>query len=309
MLIGKGGSSQVWHPPRKDRVIEKKYRGNTNFVQRLTNEDLTEILHGQHARSVFDPTNRMSNPLVALYNRPKKKYSEIRPYRNDDLNRFLAANRDHNNLGLFCKTAANLHGIMKGLTILHQYGWIHHDIKLDNILYNQDPWRLYLIDWSMSVPFAQVYHDSFRCWFSANHPSNPPEYKSYAAHKHGYKLIDNDFATDYAQNILVFTLLKIQPRYMEMLNAAHDKIKHRFDRKGFLKRIAPKVDVFGLGVVLAQCYLVMAYAMLYDKPVHKKLIRLIRGMTHPDPTRRWTMRHAALSFTPIVRSLCAASAA
>lgn len=298
----------VWHPPRRDRVIEKKYRGDTDFVQRLTDEDISDILHGQHARKIFDPKNRLSNPLVALYSRPGNLHSEIRPHRENDLNWLLNENKKLNDVGLFCRVASNLLRIMKRLVVLHQRGWIHHDIKIDNILYDSNA-RLFLIDWGMAVPAGDVYDYSFRKWFSADNPNYPPEYKSFAAHKHGYKPRKNDFATDYASNLHVFTLLKIQPRYMEMLNAAHRKLAQRFDQKGFLKRIAPKADVFGMGLVLAQCYLVLAYATFFDQPLHKELVRLIRGMTHPDPTRRWTMRHAAASLTPIARKLCAAHAA
>ena len=309
MLIGQGGDSRVWRPPRRDRVIQKQYRGNKKFIQRLTSEEVGAIVHGQFARSVFDPTNRLSSPLVAIYKRPRNKHSEIRPHRESDLLRLLTENTTHNDLVLFCGLASNLLEIMKGLTVLHQRGWVHHDIKDKNILYDKDPLRLYLIDWGTSVPCSKVFDDSFRTWFPADNPNHPPEYKSFGVYRYGHKLEGNDFATDYANNIYLFTLLKVQPRYMEMLNAAHRKLQHRFQRKDFLERIAPKADVFGAGLVLAQCYLVVAYATLYDKPVHKELIRLIRGMTHPDPTRRWTMRHAATTLTPIVRKLCVEHAA
>lgn len=304
MLIAHGGDSHIWRPPRRDRVIQKKYRGNKSFIQRVTREDLSAIIHGQFARSVFDPTNRLSSPLLALYKRPGKKHSEIRPHRHNDLHQLLNSNTHHNDLALFCHLASNLLQIVKGLTVLHQRGWAHHDIKADNILYDKDPLRLYLVDWGTAVPFTQVYDDSFHSWFPADNFNHPPEYKSFATYRHGHKLEGDDLATDYSNNIYLFTLLKIQPRYMEMINAAHRKLQHRFQRKAFQERIAPKADVFGMGLVLAQSYLVLAYALLYDKPVHKELIRLIRGMTHPDPTRRWTMSHSATSFTPIVRKLC-----
>lgn len=305
MLIGRGGDSRVWHPPRKDSVIEKKYHGKKDLIQRLTREDISAIAHGQFARTVFDPTDRHSSPLIALYKRPGGKHSEIRPHREDDLDRLLIENTQRNDLTLFCTLASNLFEMTKGLAVLHQRGWVHHDIKTGNILYDKHPLRLYLIDWGTAVPFTHVYDDSFSTWFPADNTNHPPEYKSYATKKHGYKLRDNDFATDYAGNIQLFTLLKIQPRYMRMLNEAHRKILPRLHNKKFLEKIAPKADVFGAGLVLAQCYLVTAYALLYDKPVHKQIVRLIHGMTHPDPTRRWTMSHAATSLTPIVRRLCA----
>lgn len=308
MLIGKGGYSKVWNGPRKDRIIDKKY-WNDDYIQRLTTESLSEIYKGQKVRSIFDKNNTMSSPLITIYERPDRMFSQIRPYRDDDMNSLLAQNIKKNNLPLFCSILTNLKDIMKGLVVLHKDGWVHHDIKTVNMLYNVEPFRLFLIDWATSVRFADVYSDTYSPWFSANNSNHPPEYKSYAHYKYNYPFNKNDFATDYAENTYILSLKKIQPYYMELLNKANDRLQHYFKTKGpsFLKKIAPKVDVFAMGVVIARIYLTLAYATLYQTSLHKKLVYVIRNMINPDPMKRWTMKRSLKHLTPLIRQVCQVS--
>jgi len=306
MLIGRGGYSKVWNPPRKNKIIDDKYRGNDDYIQRLTNETFTEISKGQYARTVFDKKNKMTSPLLAIYERPNKMYSEIRPFRDDDLGVLLTENSGKNNIKLFCRILKNIKNIMKGLTVLHNKGWVHHDIKTKNILYNTKPFKLFLIDWGTTEPFSDVYSEENSAWFSGDNTNHPPEYKSYAHYKYGYKFNDDDFATDYANNIYIFSLLKIQSNYMKLLNKANRDLQHEFKTKGekFLKSIAPKTDVFAMGMVLTQVYLVTAYATLYDSQFNKKMTFLIRNMINPDPRKRWTMKKSTETLSPLVSQFC-----
>jgi serine/threonine protein kinase len=305
MLIGRGGYSKVWHPPRKDRFIDSPYKGNKKYVQRLTNESLVQISNGQHARTIFDPLKTRSSPLIAIYERPNNFYSEIRPYRDDSLYDLLSTNLGKDNLPLFCKLLQNMEEIMKGLVSLHKKKWIHHDIKTSNILYDKNPFQLFLIDWGTTTRLRDAYDDSYRRWFEADNSNHPPEYKSYAQYKFNFQWKE-DFATEYANNVYIFTLLKIQPNYMTMLNKAHDHIQKELKTNGkeFLIKLAPKVDVFAIGLVLSQIYLLLAVSQLYSTPFHSKIIHLLKGMTHPDPVKRWTMKRSVQVMKPLVSQAC-----
>lgn len=306
MLIGYGGYSKVWNPPRKDRIIEKKYR-NTKYIQRLTNETLHDIYKGQRVRILFDKDNTMSSPLFAIYERPNRSYSEIRPYRDDNLRDLLIENKKGTNLRLFCSILHQFQDILRGLVIIHKQGWVHHDIKTPNILYNKKPFQLFLIDWATSVRSTDVYSDVWSPWFAADNMNHPPEYKSYAHYRYKYPFQENDFATDYANNTYILVLKKIQPKYLEMLNTANDRLQKIWKKKNpcFLKKIAPKVDVFAIGLVIARVYLVLAYASLYNTSFNKKMISVLQNMTHPDPEKRWTMKRSLKHMVPLVHQACA----
>lgn len=306
MLIGTGGYSKVWHPPRKDRVIDKKFRGNDKYIQRLTNESFTEITHGQYARSIFDPKDKLSSPLVAVYERPSNSYSEIRPYRDDDFHSLLIKNIGKDNLELFCKICKDMCNIMEGLATLHKHGWIHHDIKSQNLLINKKPFHVFLIDWGTSTRLLDVYSAYYYNWLTADNSNHPPEFKSYAHYKYHYQFHGDDFAEDYANNFYLFTLLKIQPNYIAMLNKANQHLQKLFRKKGdaILKSISPKSDVFALGLVFTQAYLIMASSKLFGTSLHEKMIRLLKGMTHPDPMKRWSMQRSVDYLSPLVPSIC-----
>lgn len=306
MLIGSGGYSKIWYPPRKDRIIEKKYSGNHDYIQRLTNESLLEISNGQYARKVFDPDNTRSSPLITIYERPHKFFSEIRPYRDDNLYELLNKNVGRkDNLRLFCALLQNIKRIMMGLKNLHKHKWIHHDIKAVNILYNKKPFQLFLIDWATATRFEELYDEGYYNWFIANNSNHPPEYKSYAHYKYNYKW-KNDFASDYANNVYIFTLLKIQPHYMSMLNKANANIQHHLRKQGeqFLIKQAAKVDVFAIGLVLSQIYLLTAVTKLFNTPFHYKITKLLKGMIHPDPVKRWTMDRSIEFLSPLIQQAC-----
>lgn len=307
MLIGSGGYSSVWHPPRKDNVIEKKYRGNPTYIQRYTTEPFGDISKGQYARSVFDPEGKKSSPLIIVYERPNNSYSEIRLHREDSLSRLHIQNINKNNIKLFCKFMQEMEGLMEGLVVLHKMGWVHHDIKPPNILYDKKPaFKLYLIDWGTAVRSTEVYNDTYRPWFIADNSNHPPEYKIYAHYKNGYQYKGGSIETDYANSTQLFTLLKIQPEYMSMLKHANERLQSLFQKGGqrFLKRIAPKTDVFALGLVIAQTYLILAYTTYYGTNFHTEMIRLIRYMIRPNPLKRWSMKRSLQKFIPLVQSAC-----
>jgi serine/threonine protein kinase len=306
MLIGQGGYSKVWNPPRKDRIIEKKY-WSTDFIQRLTSENLRDIYKGQRVRFLFDKDNKMSSPLFDIYERPHHFYSEIRPYRDDNLRDLLIKNKKGTNIKLFCSVLSNLKEIMKGLVVIHKHGWVHHDIKTPNILYNMKPFRLFLIDWATSVRSIDVYSDVWSPWFGADNMNHPPEYKSYAHYRYNYPFQENDFATDYSNNTYILVLKRIQPKYFQLLNKANDDLQKEFEKDNhcFLEKIAPKVDVFAMGLVIARVYLVLAYASLINTQFDKKMRSLLQNMTHPDPLKRWTMKRSLKHLSPLVAQACA----
>lgn len=305
MLIGEGGYSKVWNPPRKHRVIDKKY-WNHDYIQRLTNEKLVEIYKGQRVRFLFDRKSKMSSPLLQVYERPNHLYSEIRPFRDDSLTKLLTKNKDATNLKLFCSVLRNLKEIMRGLVVIHKYGWVHHDIKGPNILYNLKPFQLFLIDWATSVRAIDVYSEVWSPWFAADNMNHPPEYKSYAHYKYQYPFKNNNFAADYSNSSFIYILKKIQPKYLQLLNKANDALQKEFKKENpeFLKRIAPKVDVFAMGVVMSRVYLTLAYASLFNTQFDKKMISLLQKMTHPDPQKRWSMKRSLNHLSVLVTQAC-----
>ena len=308
MLIGQGGYSKVWNPPRNHSVIEQKYRNNKAYIQRLTKEEAYDITKGQLVRMIFDKNNTKSSPLLAIYKRPDGTFSEIRPYRDESIRKLLVHYKDTSSedVRLFCHLMKGMKQMIKGLVVLHKNKWIHHDIKGDNILFNANPLRIFLVDWATSVPFDVVYDDTYSNWFYGDNANHPPEYKMYSHYRHNYKYKNNDFATDYSRNIYIISLRKIQPNYVELLSKANEVLQKEFQKNDtkFLEKIAPKVDVFAVGLVLSRIFLTLAYGTLFHTSVHKKLVNVLRHMIDPNPITRWSMKRSLSQLSPVIQEIC-----
>ena len=64
----------------------------------------------------------------------------------------------------------------KSLQTLHQLGFVHRDIKPQNILYNNDNYKLSLIDFGVCIPFNEVYTNKEKWWVYSEYFISPPEY-------------------------------------------------------------------------------------------------------------------------------------
>lgn len=311
--IGEGSYGKICHPPRDDTVIDQKYRHNKKYIQRYTDvESWRQIKNGEKARRIFDPENTMSSPILAIYDRPNGAFSEIMPFREDSLYHLITPYkyRMTGNLPLFWKLMTNILHILGGMKKLHSSGWTHHDIKSTNILYDSKPeLKLYLIDWATSLPFLNVYDEDHSNWHTATIENLPPEYKSYAHFRYNFPLKGNDFALEFSYgHPWITNILKIQPLYLSMLRRAHQHIQkelsiHHNNLENVINKISPKCDIYALGIVIAQIYVVLTTGEKnMSSFVRKQFIHLIRSMIHPDPFRRWDSKTSYKYLERIIQS-------
>jgi len=304
MIIGYGGYARIHHPPRTDKVIPKQYGGKLKFIQRYTNEDDIQIANGEIARKIFDPETKMSRDLLGLYKRPHKYFSEIRNYYKGDMLHYLREFvYKKNDLKLFYRIMVNMGDFMNGLVRLHKEGWVHRDIKPSNILYDNK--SFYLIDWATALKFLDSFSEKYNNWHEGDNSNLPPEYKSFAHFKYKFPLENDDFAQEYIKNGNVSKIIiKIQHNYIKKLRKANKHIQKELesttDLNKLLTKIAPKTDVFAMGLVLSQIYIVLAMEDLYDKPIHTDITRIFRNMLNPNPFRRWTMKKSVNEFNKIL---------
>lgn len=306
-MIGTGGYGKVWNPPRSDSIIQAKYRGNKSFIQRHTEQTRDQIKNGNIARKIFDPEGTLSSPILAIYERPDGRFSEILPFREDALYKLYRKYFYTGNISLFWKGMERMVPIMKGLARLHDQGWVHHDIKSENMLYDSSPsFRLYLTDWGTALPSEEVYSDDYSHWHVASLTNLPPEYKSFARFRYGFPLKNNSFSLEYAKNPYIINMRRFQPHYMKMLDHAHDYLQGKLKRnkdnyQKVVRLMAPKADVFGLGLVISQMYTFFAKGKFIPEKTKNQIITLIRNMIHPNPFLRWDMHQCARFLQKILR--------
>lgn len=276
--IGSGGYAEVYHPPRSIADIPRKYRDNEAYVQRYTMQSLEDIHFGEKARRIFDPTDSISLPILYMIEQPHHMYSEIFRFRKGNLREFL---RGATYVGL-STIIASLVAILKGLVRLHNKRIIHHDIKIENILYDMKPkFRLFLIDWGTACHYKDVFGPKYDYWLPGDNENHPPEYKIMARHRYNYQY--TDIVEEYSKNSYYTHLFKrIQPDYDVLLRRADREIRRELKKHPrMLEDLAGKVDVFAMGIVFCQ-----AIGGGYE---FHRYMPLLRGMIHPDPRKRWTI--------------------
>lgn len=298
--IGEGGYGKIFHPPRNH--LPKKYH-NHNFIQRYTNESKEQIYQGELARHIFDPNNVMSSPIIAVFKQPDGWFSEILPFRKESLAKFIMEHKNRNP-SLFWISLRILRDIYKGMARLHERGYIHRDIKMDNFLYNQDDdgtLRYFLIDWGTALPFSDVYHRYNENWHVARNENLPPEYKNFAYFRYPGRI--NDFVRDVTNNRAYPILIEIDRKYKQKLEKSFRTLQARLrsakNPVSLMASVAEKADVFALGLLLAQIYGIW---VRNEDPLKKDILAMIKGMIAPDPFLRWDMNRVVSHTSRLLQS-------
>lgn len=285
MLITQGGYAKIFHPPRNH--IPKKYR-DPKYIQRYTQQSQKDIELGEMTRLIFDPSSVLTRPLIAIYKQPDHHFSEILKYYDGSLEDLLDKYPD-TNPELFWKAFSWMSRFFDGFIHLHKERYIHHDVRVRNILYNEHPnLKLCFIDWATSVPYNKVYDLAYKNWHEGQNENFPPEYKAYAHYKYGKSI--NDVVREFSRNQYFHFILKVDPKYPSKLRKAFRFMQKRLnmshDSYDLMTNIADKVDVFALGIVI----LAMFATWISKDPLQKQIVFLIQNMLNPNPFTRWNIK-------------------
>jgi len=223
-MIGHGGYAFIFHPPRNH--IPKKYR-DQKYIQRYTHQTRQDINLGEMTRSIFDPSKSLTRPILAIYKQPDHWWSQILEYYDGSFDKLLEKYPDKDP-ELFWIVLSWMSRFFQGFILLHKEGYVHHDVRTLNILYNDKPnLKLCFIDWATSVPFSQVWDSRYKSWHEGNNENFPPEYKAFAHFKYGMSV--RDFAREFSPNKAYHLILKIDPKYPYKLRKAFRYIQKRLN--------------------------------------------------------------------------------
>jgi serine/threonine protein kinase len=142
------------------------------------------------------------------------------------------------------------------------------DIKVENLVYNGK--KLYLIDFGLMKHESKVY----KSLYEFDYPTDPPEFKRY--------LSKDKFIPRFKKNFEGSNLLVHISTYYKSMEK---------DLKALLSHPSyptDKIDVYSLGIVIAQLY------KWYRRsgPALPQAESLIIGMVCMDPERRYTAEQA-----------------
>jgi serine/threonine protein kinase len=200
-----------------------------------------------------------------------------------------------------------LRHILVGIGKLHRKGYLHHDLKIDNILIDDNNVP-HIIDYSLLTPLKGAFDSSVNTSLQSRYWLHPPEYRL----QNFSKMTDVDgdlprFVSKHVQNETDLYYFKIQPNdistvnqfllayfpYCEMYDITKKYVKTLLSiynvggKEGLIKyqsKNATKVDVYAVGLTMMN----IIYHM--DTPANDSRFRsLIIGMIHPDPRKRYSV--------------------
>jgi serine/threonine protein kinase len=174
----------------------------------------------------------------------------------------------------------------KSLQTLHQLGFVHRDIKPQNILYNNDNYKLSLIDFGLCIPFNEVYTNKEKWWVYSEYFISPPEY-NIIEKDNKYKNLDIIYNTFYKNDDFY---IKKKKEYDVFLNK-YNNINNIEDIPEEIKKIAYKGDIYSLGISLLLLYNQNNIKITHENKelIMQKISNLINNMIITNPFDRYDL--------------------
>lgn len=256
-IIGKGSYGTVYRPPIPcDKKFNHKNIVGKVFSEKADFEDEIEIA------TKIQKLNSSNKFSIPFYETCPENLEIIYADGGKDLYEYLAAIKLADKSKELPAIMTKMKSLIEGINILLDNGYVHQDIKLQNIVYNGK--NIYLIDFGLMVKQTNLYkNDSF---LKYTYLAFPPEFK-----RHYY---GKDFIPQFFKNIgptyLKFIKI-IYPNYLKDLKALKAHGTYPTD----------KMDIYSLGMVIMEVYMNYKYR-------NNTIESLIKDMICFNPTKRLT---------------------
>lgn len=191
--------------------------------------------------------------------------------------------------------------LFKGLVSLVENGYIHQDIKLDNIMYHPTTKKIVLIDFGIARKINKHYQHPLSSILKADYPYFPPEYKLISKN---YRTVDafiGDVLNNYTFSITIAGKVVNIPVMLrtELSMDIDEELRSLWKNKEYVD--AKKVDVYQLGLVLLMLW--RAVKKKQALSLHSEgITSLIRNMINPDVRARMTAEQAYAAYKEIIAS-------
>lgn len=255
-IIGKGSYGTVYRPPIPcDKKFKHKGIVGKVFSEKADFEDEIEIA------TKIQKLNTSNKFSIPFYQTCPENLEIIYADGGKDLHEYLNAIKPDDKVKELPAIMTKMKSLLEGISILLENGYVHQDIKSQNIVYNGK--NIYLIDFGLMIKKSELYkNDSF---LKYTYLAFPPEFKR---NYYGQKFIPEFFKN--LGPYLSF-IKQIYPNYLKDLQALKAQPSYPAD----------KMDVYSLGMVIMEVYMNYKY--------HNKTIEsLIKDMICFNPAKRLT---------------------
>lgn len=215
------------------------------------------------------------------------------PYAGKEVDKVIQRYKHHITTRSFMKMMTPL---FEAVVMLANRRMVHQDIKIGNVLIHDK--KAILIDFSLMLPFEEIYQEKNYNRLKRRYRPFPPEYYMASIiikHKADFKRmkpaeIKSSIAERY-KNHLENIQSYFFPYYstselFELSNYGSLMITALSNYKKFVD-FADKIDIFSVGTLLAD-----VHDLLADPLSNTEYVSLMRGILHPDPRQRMSAEEA-----------------
>lgn len=211
--------------------------------------------------------------------------------------------------------------IARGVQLLNKKGFVHHDLKFNNILVNPTTRDAKIIDFGLMVKKSNIYTDGNR-YLHSRYWLHPPEYRFFV------HLERNDWKTPTAQdirwlmtedlrlndhkfssgdkvsmrhlltNVPMFAFCEYENAVMAVFKAI-EKRKTVYQKRDYFNGFVSKIDVYSLGISMLYMSTFLDYTGMV-KEQYDMFITLLKMMVHPHVGKRWSITKAIKEMEKII---------
>jgi serine/threonine protein kinase len=186
--------------------------------------------------------------------------------------------------------------LFEALVMLKEKRMVHQDIKVDNVLLHHR--KMILIDYSLMLPFEDIYKESNYYRLKRRYRPFPPEYYMVSIlmkHKSLYKGMSRrnvmeDIADRYKAHLekcqYYFFPYYTLNQLMEESNYGSLSVMVQSDYKK-MREYTDKIDIFSVGTLITSVHEHISRPMS-----NPDFVELMRGILHPDPRQRMSPEDA-----------------
>lgn len=200
--------------------------------------------------------------------------------------------------------------IFGGITIMETKGYVHVDIKPENMVYNNETKKLSLIDFGMATKADNLYIRENDYIFQHPYTYYPPEFPLIANKMAGIKICEKYQNTEFLMSYVKLGLMNYPHKYSkctDFLNELRELKKlEAKDVEGKLY-VPMKIDVYMLGAsILELLHLCEKHgtADINKNPeFYADVLRLCRGMIETSPSTRLSSKEAYDQYMLVVKKI------
>jgi serine/threonine protein kinase len=194
--------------------------------------------------------------------------------------------------------------VFLGLKQMIAHGYVHQDIKPQNMLYKNN--RVYLIDFGLINTSSRIYVEDQRYILKYDYPYYPPEYKLW--------VYSNSFTTFYNRVLNNYQFITVvNNKKYNLLNVIQSmgidikkELKDAYSLSANRYMQPFKVDIFSLGIVLLELYV---WSGIFDKTyvknskaneVNNKIRNFICDMIRFDVSKRMDINTLLIKYKKLI---------